>query len=71
MYNFIRAILHVLEFFMRTFQFGDADIAVMRQSLMLRQAQLRRALNTETDSSILAIRRQQFDHLTSLIASLK
>lgn len=56
---------------MRTFQFGDADIAVIRQSLMLRQAQLRRALNTETDSSILAIRRQQFDHLTSLIASLK
>lgn len=56
---------------MKSYQFGDADIAHIRQSLMLRQAQLRRAMDKETDTNIFAIRRQQFDHLTRLLDSLK
>lgn len=50
-------------------EFSSADLAVIRQALLLRQAQLRRAINVETDSSILAIRQQQFKYIESLLNS--
>lgn len=46
---------------------SNADRQVIRQALLLRQAQLRRAINVETDSSILAIRQEQFKHLDRLV----
>ena len=47
------------------------DIAVIRQALLLRQAQLRRSIATETDSSILRIRQEQFRHVDMLINNFR
>ena len=49
------------------FPLTTVDVQVIRQSLLLRQAQLRRSINNETDSSIMAIRQEQFRHLDLLI----
>ena len=51
--------------------FSPAEIAVIRQSLLLRQAQLRRSIGTETDSSILRIRQEQFAFVESLVSKLR
>lgn len=47
------------------------DRQIIRLSLMLRQAQLRRSINNETDGSILAIRQEQFRYLDSLINTFR
>lgn len=52
-------------------QLTDADRQVIRQALLLRQAQLRRAIDRETDASIQAIRREQFRHIDALINSFR
>ena len=49
------------------FPLSNVDVQVIRQALLLRQAQLRRSINNETDSSIMAIRQEQFRHLDLLI----
>jgi hypothetical protein len=51
------------------FDLSSAEVAIVRQALMLRSAQLRRAINTETDSAILAIRQQQFKIVDTLVAT--
>lgn len=52
-------------------QLSEVDRQVIRQALLLRQAQLRRAINSETDSSIMAIRQEQFRHIDALINSFR
>ena len=52
-------------------QLSEVDRQVIRQALLLRQAQLRRAINSETDSSIMAIRQEQFRHIDALITSFR
>lgn len=52
-------------------ELSNVDRQVIRQALLLRQAQLRRAINTETDSSIMAIRQEQFRHIDALINSFR
>jgi len=52
-------------------QLSDHDRRVIREALLLRQAQLRRAINVETDGSILAIRQEQFRHIDALINSFR
>jgi hypothetical protein len=52
-------------------ELSNVDRQVIRQALLLRQAQLRRAINAETDSSILAIRQEQFRHIDALINSFR
>ena len=52
-------------------ELSNVDRQVIRQALLLRQAQLRRAINVETDSSILAIRQEQFRYIESLINSFR
>ena len=52
-------------------ELSNVDRQVIRQALLLRQAKLRRAINVETDSSILAIRHEQFRHIESLINSFR
>ena len=52
-------------------ELSNADREVIFQALLLRQAQLRRAINTETYSSIMAIRQEQFRHIESLINSFR
>ena len=47
------------------------DVAVIRQALLLRQAQLRRSIASETDSSILRIRQEQFRHVDMLINTFR
>lgn len=48
-----------------------SDVAVIRQALLLRQAQLRRAIAAETDSSILRIRQEQFRHVDILVNTFR
>lgn len=50
---------------------SNLDRQVIRQSLLLRQAQLRRSINSETDSSIMAIRQEQFRHIDALINTFR
>ena len=52
-------------------ELSNADRQVIRQALLLRQAQLRRAIDRETDGSIQAIRREQFRHIDALINSFR
>ena len=52
-------------------ELSNADRQVIRQALLLRQAQLRRAIDRETDGSIQAIRREQFHHIDALINSFR
>ena len=50
---------------------SNVDRQVIRQSLLLRQAQLRRSINSETDSSIMAIRQEQFRYIDALINTFR
>ena len=47
-------------------EISDNDRSIVRQSLMLRIAQLRRAIDREVDADILRIRREQFAHIQGL-----
>jgi hypothetical protein len=74
MYNSIRALLHVSKEFLmsiQNFSLTYAEILVIRQSLLLRQSQLRRSIDKETDSSIMAIRQEQFRNLDKLIDTFR
>ena len=51
---------------MTTIEFSDVDRSVVRQSLMLRIAQLRRVIDREVDVSIQRIRREQLAHIQGL-----
>jgi len=47
------------------------DARVIREALLLRSAQLRRAINAETDASILRIRQEQFRHVDNLVNTFR
>ena len=50
------------------FELSMSDVRLVRESLVLRANQLRRAINAETDPDVLRIRQSQFkavDHLIS------
>jgi hypothetical protein len=52
-------------------ELSNVDRQVIRQALLLRQAQLRRSINNETDMSIMAIRQEQFRHIDALINTFR
>lgn len=58
----------VLEIFM---QLSDVDRQIILSSLLLRQAQLRRAINGETDSAVVALRQAQLRQVDELIFSFR
>lgn len=46
---------------------SSSDATIVRQALVLRANQLRRAINAETDSDVLRIRQAQFKAVDALI----
>lgn len=55
---------------MITIEFSDVDRIAVRQSLLLRMAQLRRAIDREIDASIQRIRREQLAHIKGFVDRL-
>lgn len=49
-----------------TFDISENDRSIVRQALLLRIAQLRRAIDREVDADILRIRREQLAHIQGL-----
>jgi hypothetical protein len=57
--------LHYLEIVM-SIDLSDNDRSIVRQALLLRIAQLRRAIDREVDADILRIRREQLAYIQVL-----